>query len=401
MNNQKGFSLVSAMIASAIVGVIILGFAQFMANQHESMRGVNQKFKSLILQQSLTRTFSDPVSCSCLMDPAKYGYQLQFDANAASVAATTGAEGPAMGLSVVFSGCDPTGATASTILVERGKYLGDDPLSGLYVYAMEVGDIKPTGTAGEYRGEVRVGFSHDPDGVAAGGGRLSANIAPVTAEVIFTADPSTGVTQSCAGADFANFFAGQTTTLQGQLNQDLTQQGSAIIEREKQDLDRDLGDKGNQLVAKVNDMIDSRLAFFVAERQRILASTPPGGDQGGNGDGSGNGGGGGNGDGGDGGADPGPEPFTGRPQILNVVTVAGGIVNVTVAFGTATGATGWEVKVNGQNKGSVAARRSAPSMEITINTRASSGETVAITVVGTDNNGQRSDESAPWSFTVN
>ena len=368
--NSRGFSLVSAMIASAIVGVVIAGFAQFMASQHHNMMGINQKFESLKVQQILVRTMADPLSCSCLMNSQNSGQSIQFNVADAKSASNL----PSFALNKVFSSCKKGAAPGSgPVLAEVGQYIDRvNHRNALYVSDIRLKDITHM-QDDQFKADLTVSFGQhdDPAGLSPG---LSGFIRPASSSVIFTAD-SSGAVKDCLGANLEIAF--------DETIREITQDVQQVISNGEQQTNSFVNGVDTRTLAFRQELQREadRVVSETEERLRILSSTPP------------------------------PEqppqtddPPTGIPRLASVndASINGNKkLDVKILNSSVDGNTGWEVRVIAENGKVMQASTPKSSNQHTvvsvITSSMASGSRVRVVAIGT-NSGGRSGRSQEWDF---
>jgi hypothetical protein len=70
LRNEKGFSLVEALVAVGLLCVIGLGIAAVLENMHKELRWANSKFEQLEHKGVFTNAMSNLPNCSCLLKVA-------------------------------------------------------------------------------------------------------------------------------------------------------------------------------------------------------------------------------------------------------------------------------------------------------------------------------------------
>jgi hypothetical protein len=69
---QKGFSLVSVLIAAAVMGLLATNFAMYMKNSGDAQRGLESRGDAFALQQTLMLLLNNPVNCQSLLSSGTY-----------------------------------------------------------------------------------------------------------------------------------------------------------------------------------------------------------------------------------------------------------------------------------------------------------------------------------------
>jgi len=380
------------MVGASVLAIAIGGFAQYMATQYKTVRRINQKFAAIKVEQLLTRAMSDPLICGCLVQ--SFG--------TLTVGTNPGDETEVTELTPSNTGsCASVGTSVPIAKVDEP--LNNDELLGVYTTRIFISDVTaPIGppipaapghpnVQRQRQGTINIAFGNkngEPDTVVA-------PIRSATADFMFL-EENGGTIAGCAGANFDRYFASEIqnhTASQDVIEGESTAAVATVVSEADAAIDT-INDRVGQASTTMQSTATSTVANIEAERIRIvnLARTllenlrppppvvPPGPDP-----------------------DPDAPPydcssFNGSPAVLSSAShIAGDLIRVRAAGNVPAGASGVEFQINGQNRGSYPG--GGASVQATLETY-TSGATVEVRVVTSDENGCRSQLSNPISVTI-
>lgn len=152
MGNNRGFSLVGAMVGGAVLAIIASGFATMMSMQYKQARDLSQKVETLELRNSLMTVFTNANVCGCNFNPTQNTGQatdLKFDGSDLANASMT--------ITEVYSRCGSTGEPELPLLTANEKVPGTQ--TELRVERMEIRDFADTGTTDQLQATLYTYFS--------------------------------------------------------------------------------------------------------------------------------------------------------------------------------------------------------------------------------------------------
>ncbi len=189
--NAKGFTLVGALIAASVIGVVGLSIASILSNVSQHQKLMAQKFDAMTLQVMLTQMISLPEYCTSQLRDTP---DLPRKFNALGV--TTSAPSPTpIDLGLIRTTSDP----ASPVLAQSGQPL---PNSSLIIDKVQLANIMQF-SANRYIGELQVTFSNKSQ---------LARRALTVPGVLFDADvtdPTKAAITNCLAPTVATTAAGQ------------------------------------------------------------------------------------------------------------------------------------------------------------------------------------------------
>lgn len=154
LRNQNGQSLVQVLVASAIMGVLLLAITSLMDNQRRLLTQVTQKMAAVDMQRVLTHTLSDPDVCT---------YMINNPVQAAFDPMTVGSSSPPQ---FSFTQIPSKGVAGSPLVASVSTTVTASPLSeSLFVNAIRIADLKCvpepcTPTSNKFSANIHVGFDN-------------------------------------------------------------------------------------------------------------------------------------------------------------------------------------------------------------------------------------------------
>jgi len=182
-------SLVSTLVAIVIVSILALTISTLVVGLTRESKALSQKFEVLELQLAILSLFSRPSNCSCHFNSAING----IAPGPLTVNSTSGlAQSHDIDLAAIRTGCD-FGSTENFIVRANVDPSG----AGFVAESIRVENVRPTGSTGEYVGELTLRF---------GGPGMIRPLAPLIIPLRLAVNLSAGTVssrpiQGCLGTD--------------------------------------------------------------------------------------------------------------------------------------------------------------------------------------------------------
>ncbi len=158
IRQQKGFSILEALVAAGLLGIVAMLAASLVSSQNASVRYLAQKADTIDIKLQMNHVFSNPDNCACQLNPDltvdnSNDAALEFNSN------FNPSDPPkSMNVRRVRVGC----ALTSPLIAEENQQLSPD----IRIARVEFGDIRPTGNPNEWEGVWRVSFASTAERVA-------------------------------------------------------------------------------------------------------------------------------------------------------------------------------------------------------------------------------------------
>lgn len=146
MMNQRGFSVMEALVAAALLGTVAMTAATLSTSQNTALRFLAHKAESIDIKMQMQQVFANPDNCACQLNP---DLTVDNSNDVALVFDPTRTDGSQrMELTNMKAGC----LLSSPIIAADGQAITPD----LSVDNIDFAGLRPTGNAGEWTGNWRV-----------------------------------------------------------------------------------------------------------------------------------------------------------------------------------------------------------------------------------------------------
>ncbi len=149
MRNEKGFSIIEAMVAAVIIAITVGGLSTLMAAQLKASQAITHGLDILDLRSQLQTVLANSQNCGCQLNPDlstddANDPNLTFDPTVIDGSNT-------LNLRSIRAGCSAT----SPMIVQANQNLGN----GFQITSLDFAELRPTGSPNQWQGTWRVSIA--------------------------------------------------------------------------------------------------------------------------------------------------------------------------------------------------------------------------------------------------